>query len=152
MAKFQRHLFICTNVRGPDDPRGSCTARGSAEVAEKLKEKAHACGLKRSVRVNKAGCLDQCAKGVTIVVYPEAVWYGGVKTSDVDEIVERHLVGGEPVRRLVIPDDQLTGKEGAMPTPLSPTPWPAPSRRRRTTRPVPAYAASSRASPGGSWR
>jgi len=62
------------------------------------------------VRVNKAGCLDQCARGVTCVVYPEAVWYGGVTLDDVDEIIERHLVGGEPVERLVLPDDQLTGK------------------------------------------
>jgi len=110
MAKFQHHLFICTNERGPDDPRGSCTARGSAEVLAALKEKVHACGLKRLVRVNKAGCLDQCAKGVTLVVYPEAVWYGHVEVSDVDEIVERHLVRGEVVERLVIPDDELTGK------------------------------------------
>ena len=111
MAKFQRHLFICINERGPDDPRGSCTAKGSPAVAEALKAKAHACGLKRIVRVNKAGCLDQCARGVTVVVYPEAVWYGGVKLSDVDEIVESHLVRGVPVARLVIRDDELTGKE-----------------------------------------
>jgi (2Fe-2S) ferredoxin len=111
MAKFHRHLFICTNERAPDDPRGSCTARGSAAVAAALKEKVHACGLKRIVRVNKAGCLDQCAHGVTVVVYPESVWYGGVQVSDVDELVERHLLGGEPVRRLEIPSDELTGKE-----------------------------------------
>jgi len=111
MAKFLRHLFVCTNERTPDDPRGSCTARGSAAVLEALKEKAHACGLKRIVRVNRAGCLDQCARGVTVVVYPEGVWYGGVKTSDLDEIVERHLVRGEPVRRLEIPAHELTGKE-----------------------------------------
>ena len=111
MAKFQRHLFICTNERAPDDPRGSCSAKGSLEVAAALKEKAHACGLKRIVRVNKAGCLDQCARGVTVVVYPDAVWYGGVTLADVDEIVEKHLQGGEPVRRLQIPDRELTGKE-----------------------------------------
>lgn len=111
MAKFLRHLFVCTNERTPDDPRGSCTARGSAAVLEVLKEKAHAAGLKRIVRVNRAGCLDQCARGVTVVVYPEAVWYGGVKPSDADEIVARHLVGGEPVRRLEIPAHELTGKE-----------------------------------------
>jgi (2Fe-2S) ferredoxin len=110
MAKFTRHLFICVNERGHDDPRGSCTARGSAAVAAAFKEKAHAAGLKRIVRVNKAGCLDQCARGVTVVVYPEAVWYGGVTLADVDEIVARHLVRGEVVERLVIPDRELTGK------------------------------------------
>jgi (2Fe-2S) ferredoxin len=111
MAKFLRHLFVCINERGPDDPRGSCTARGSAAVLEALKERAHAAGLKRIVRVNRAGCLDQCARGVTVVVYPEAVWYGGVTVADVDEIVARHLLRGEPVRRLEIPAQELTGKE-----------------------------------------
>lgn len=110
MAKFQRHVFVCTNERGPDDARGSCTARGSADVLEALREAAHAAGLKRVVRVNKAGCLDQCAHGVTLVVYPEAVWYGGITTADVPELVQAHLVGGKPVARLVIPDEKLTGK------------------------------------------
>jgi (2Fe-2S) ferredoxin len=124
MAKFLRHLFVCTNVREPGDPRGCCTARGSAAVLEALKEKAHAAGLKRIVRVNKAGCLDQCARGVTVVVYPEAVWYGGVTLADVDEIVERHLVRGEPVRRLEIPAQDLTGKE--------PPPGSGPGGQRRS--------------------
>jgi (2Fe-2S) ferredoxin len=100
MARFQRHLFVCVNERTPDDPRGSCSARGSAEVAAALKKKAHDLGLKRLVRVNKAGCLDQCARGVTVVVYPEQVWYGGVKVEDVREIIEDHLLGGVPVERL----------------------------------------------------
>ena len=110
MAKFQRHVFVCTNERGPDDPRGSCTARGSESVLAALREAAHAAGLKRVVRVNKAGCLDQCAHGVTLVVYPEAVWYGGVQPADVQELVQSHLVGGKTVARLVIPDEKLTGK------------------------------------------
>lgn len=111
MAKFERHLFVCINEREPGDPRGCCSSKGAADVAEALKRRAYERGLKRIVRVNKAGCLDQCARGTTIVVYPEGVWYGGVTLADVDEIVERHLVGGEPVERLVIADDELTGRK-----------------------------------------
>ena len=111
MAKFQRHLFLCLHQREPGSPRGCCAEKGAAEIASAMKKTAYDRGLKRLVRVNKAGCLDQCARGVTCVVYPEAVWYGGVTLDDVDEIVERHLIGGEVVERLVIPDDQLTGRE-----------------------------------------
>jgi len=113
MAKFQRHVFICINDRGPGHPRGCCASKGAAEVAAALKSRLHEHGLKRVVRANKAGCLDQCARGVTLVVYPEAVWYGGVTVDDVDEIIERHLLGGEPVERLRIPDEELTGIEPA---------------------------------------
>lgn len=61
-------------------------------------------GLKDRVRVNQSGCLDQCEHGVTIVVYPEAVWYGFVKPEDVDEIVASHLAAGLPVERLRLPE------------------------------------------------
>ncbi len=111
MAKFQRHVFICTNERTADDPRGCCLARGGADVAAAFKSKLYERGFKRIVRANKAGCLDQCAQGVTVVVYPDAVWYGHVSLDDVDEIIESHIVGGRPVERLVIPDEELTGRE-----------------------------------------
>ena len=110
VATFQRHIFTCINERDPAHPRGSCGAAGGADVAGALKQKLHERGLKRIVRANKAGCLDQCAKGVCLVVYPEGVWYGGVREEDVDEIIEEHIIGGRPVERLVIPEDKLTGK------------------------------------------
>ncbi|MFT7670681.1 MAG: (2Fe-2S) ferredoxin [Planctomycetota bacterium] len=109
MPKFQRHLFICTHEREADDPRGSCATRGSVEVAAAFKKKLYEAGFKRIVRPNRSGCLDQCAQGVTVVVYPDNVWYGHVTTGDVDEIINEHLVHGRTVERLVIPDNELTG-------------------------------------------
>lgn len=102
MKPFQKHLFVCTNLRPESDPRGSCAARGGEAVKDKFKEVMKARGLKGSMRPNAAGCLDQCAQGVTCVVYPEAVWYGKVTVDDVEEIVDKHLIGGEPVERLRI--------------------------------------------------
>jgi (2Fe-2S) ferredoxin len=109
MAKFQKHIFVCTNERDPADARGCCSARGSGEVLEALKKKLSERGLKRIVRANKAGCLDQCAHGVTLVVYPEATWYGHVTAADIDAIVDGHIVGGKPLARLVLAAEQLTG-------------------------------------------
>ncbi|MFB0914716.1 MAG: (2Fe-2S) ferredoxin domain-containing protein, partial [Burkholderiaceae bacterium] len=57
------------------------------------------------VRVNKSGCLDRCAGGPVAVVYPEGVWYTFVDDGDIDEIVESHLIGGQVVGRLQLPDD-----------------------------------------------
>ncbi len=61
-------------------------------------------GLKGVIRANKAGCLDQCEHGPTVVIYPDALWYGGVTETDVAEIVESHLIKGEPVARLQMSD------------------------------------------------
>ena len=97
MPKFKRHVFVCINQRPGDDPKGCCAAKGGAEVAAELKSRLFQRGLKRIVRANKAYCLDQCARGVTMVVYPDGVWYGGVTIADLDEIIERHIVGGETV-------------------------------------------------------
>ena len=111
MAQFARHVFICVNERPGDDERGCCLARGGAEVAAAFKRKLYERGLKRIVRPNRAMCLDQCARGAVVVVYPEGVWYGGVRPEDVDEIIEQHIVGGRPVERLRIPPESLTGRE-----------------------------------------
>ncbi|HKY32563.1 MAG TPA: (2Fe-2S) ferredoxin domain-containing protein [Candidatus Polarisedimenticolia bacterium] len=103
MPPYQRHIFVCTNRREPGDPKGCCAEKGSEDVRSLLKQEISKRGLKRSVRANSAGCLDACAHGATVVIYPEAVWYGGVTAADVHEILERHVVRGEVVERLLIP-------------------------------------------------
>ena len=70
-------------------------------MKEALKDALRARGLQGRVRANSAGCLDACDAGVAMVVYPEGVWYGPVTAADVPEIVEKHLVGGQPVERLL---------------------------------------------------
>jgi (2Fe-2S) ferredoxin len=100
MAPFTRHVFVCTNVRPPGSPRGCCAEKGSEELVSRLKKAVKARGLHVDLRINKAGCLDTCEAGPSIVVYPEATWYGPVGPDDVDEIVEQHLGGGKPVERL----------------------------------------------------
>jgi (2Fe-2S) ferredoxin len=42
-----------------------------------------------------------------VVVYPEGVFYGGVRPEDVDEIIESHILNDHPVERLRIPDEIL---------------------------------------------
>ena len=59
-------------------------------------------GLKGIVRAQRAGCLDACDFGPSVVVYPEGIFYGGVKPSDIDEIVNSHLINDVPVDRLII--------------------------------------------------
>ena len=111
MAKFERHVFVCTNVREPGSARPSCTTDGKGELHAALKDAVRGAGLGCSIRANKAGCLDQCEHGPTVVVYPEAVWYGNVSVEDVPEIVSEHLIAGRPVERLIIADDCLNAAE-----------------------------------------
>jgi (2Fe-2S) ferredoxin len=105
MPKFERHIFICTNTREPGSARGCCSERAHSDLQKLFKMAISERGLKGSVRANKSGCLDQCEHGPTVVVYPEAVWYGGVQAEDVKEIVESHIACGIPVARLVLREE-----------------------------------------------
>ena len=67
MALFERHIFVCQNVRPEGAPRPSCTADGTSELIPQLKKFAKAAGLDAAIRVNKAGCLDQCEHGPVVV-------------------------------------------------------------------------------------
>ena len=107
MSLFERHVFVCLNSRPAGAPRPSCTTDGTSEILTQLQQSAKAAGLAGRVRINKAGCLDQCEHGPTLVVYPEAVWYGNVTPADAAEIVQEHLVNGRPVERLRIAETCL---------------------------------------------
>jgi len=71
------------------------------QYVKALRTGAAAAGKRQEIRINKAGCFSQCGHGPMIVVYPENVWYGGVQESDLQEILESHILGGTPVERLV---------------------------------------------------
>jgi (2Fe-2S) ferredoxin len=95
MPVFQRHVFVCTS--GEWCPAVDGDGIG---VHAALKAAVKARGLGDRVRVNHAGCFSQCGNGPMAVIYPEDVWYAGLTPADADEIVERHLIGGEPLERL----------------------------------------------------
>ncbi len=110
MPGFERHMFICTNQRDID-ARTSCGHKNSRALKDAFKDAVKAAGLKGRVRAQESGCLDQCEHGPTVVVYPEGVWYGFVQLSDVQQIVDEHLVGGKPVERLRIADSCLNNSQ-----------------------------------------
>ncbi len=117
MGPFQKHVFVCTS--------GSvCPAEGhSWELHARLKALVNQAGLKGSIRINHAGCMDQCGHGPMVVVYPENVWYCHVKVEDADAIFHEHLVGGRPVERLVyVPARQGSNKLRKEPVLTSGTP------------------------------
>ena len=102
MPQRKQYLFVCINRRADDNPKGCCTARGSAQVYQALKVEVAARGLnKKEARVCTSSCLDQCATGVTILVEPAHFFYGRVTAADVPEIVEA-IATGQRVERLVL--------------------------------------------------
>jgi (2Fe-2S) ferredoxin len=100
---YERHIFFCLNRR--DNGEACCADHHAQEAFDRCKSQVKARGLAGpgKVRVNKAGCLDRCAAGPVVVIYPEAVWYTYVDTNDIDEIVESHLQNGQVVERLLTP-------------------------------------------------
>ena len=98
---YDRHVFVCTNVRPDGHPRGCCKAKGSEQLRDYMKARAKELGLK-NVRINTAGCLERCELGPSMVIYPEGVWYSPKNTADVEEILTQHVVAGGRVPRLML--------------------------------------------------
>jgi len=97
--KFDKHIFICTNQRIGTE-RKSCGETNGLELVALFKKKLNDKQLTIKVRAQRAGCLDVCDFGPTLVVYPEGVFYVGVTPADVDEIIEEHIINNRPVERL----------------------------------------------------
>ena len=86
---LEAHVFVCTNAR---EGKKSCAGSGSLELREGIKKicqdpDRHWHGR---VRINTAGCLGRCEKGVAAVIYPEGKWLENLKATDV-AVVEAEL-------------------------------------------------------------
>ncbi len=121
MPQFSCHLFVCCNQREPGHVRGCCDPDGAGALKAALKEALKRHKLGPTVRVNEAGCLDQCEYGPTVVVYPQQIWYGQVTPADVERIIEETVVHGRILSDLQIPDACLNTK-GKVPWQRGPLP------------------------------
>src|SRR5437867_10109460 len=104
-APIRHHVFVCTGK--------SCSARDTAEVLaafeSQLKERGLLFGREAkgknprgSIVVTSCASVGFCSIGSAVMVYPDGVWYAQVRTSDVAEIIEEHLLQGRPVQRLAL--------------------------------------------------
>ncbi len=99
MEPFQYHVFVCTQEKS--EGVKSCSAACSWDVLAALHRELEKQGAAGEVQVTTCGCLGLCDEGPVVIVYPDGVWYRGVKALDVPEIVASHLRSGKPVARLV---------------------------------------------------
>ena len=112
MPEFTHHIFICCNQREPGHRRGCCNPDGSEALRNAFKTELKKRKLGPCVRANKAGCLDQCELGPTVVIYPQAIWYGGVQLADVSRIIDETIVGGRIIQDLLIHAEKLNQQPG----------------------------------------
>lgn len=86
----ERCVMVCQHI--------SCQRNGSAEVL-KLFEKQNIPG----VTIVPSGCMGQCSSGPTVRVTPDEIWYYRVLPPDIPQIVQQHLIEGEPVQSKLHP-------------------------------------------------
>ncbi len=85
----------------------ACINKGSRKLTALLREELEKHGLADRTTIGLSGCLGMCDKGPLMVVNPGYTIYGNVTEADIPEIVEEHLVKGQPIARLVIQEDHL---------------------------------------------
>lgn len=105
MSYYQKHIFICTNQR--DNGKQCCAdyqAKALLDYA-KTQIKILQQNGKGKIRINNAGCMDRCAEGPVLVIYPDNIWYRYQTQADIDEIIAEHVLNNRTVQRLVLPND-----------------------------------------------
>jgi NADH-quinone oxidoreductase subunit F/NADP-reducing hydrogenase subunit HndC len=94
MEKLARAHVLCCGGTG-------CSSSGSKDIIPAMREKLKERGMENEVKVVETGCHGLCELGPLVIIYPEGVFYIKVKLSDVDEIVETHLMKGRTIERLL---------------------------------------------------
>ena len=96
MSEKKRTILVCQGT--------GCVSSKSPEIQESLKARIAQEGLDDQNAVELTGCHGFCQRGPLVVIEPESTCYTGVSVKDVDEIVESHLKGNQPVERLLYKD------------------------------------------------
>jgi (2Fe-2S) ferredoxin len=113
-APITHHVFVCTGT--------SCSAVKSAEVKSTFERELLARGIlfgkekkgknpRGSIVLTECASVGFCAIGPAVMVYPDGVWYAQVRTTDVVEIIEEHILKGCVVERLALLKIPSTGAE-----------------------------------------
>ena len=104
MKSYKKHIFVCENIREGGPAVKSCGREGGAELRQSLKKMVRENGLKKTIRVNSAGCLGACDHGPVMVIYPQGLYYGGFSETDLDEIFKKSILSDKIIERLLIDD------------------------------------------------
>ena len=82
-----KHVLVCTNER--NDGRDFCAQVDGIEIYKNLKEWTKSQGLSGSIWITRTGCLGFCNEiGATVVIYPNELWFKGVKLNEIEKIKE----------------------------------------------------------------
>ncbi|MBR5182121.1 MAG: NAD(P)H-dependent oxidoreductase subunit E, partial [Clostridiales bacterium] len=101
-ADGMRHIVLCGGT--------GCLSAHSTEIMERFKAVLKEKGIENKATVNQVGCFGFCSQGPFVKIYPEDTLYKMVKIEDVDEIVEKDIIGGEIVDRLLYVDPKTQEK------------------------------------------
>lgn len=81
-----------------------CLANGSDELIKEIEAQIKEHNLEDRVSVNHVGCFGFCSQGPFVKIYPEETLYRLVKTSDVKDIFEKDILGGQICENLLYVD------------------------------------------------
>lgn len=82
---------------------GPCMNAGAADLWQHLRARQDSEKLRHrapGMMSCRTSCLGPCALGPVVQVWPEGTYYGGVTLEALDQIIDQHIVGGNPVQAL----------------------------------------------------
>ena len=99
------YIFKCEQSSPPGMPKPSCVSEQTKDLFNHMAQSLMQKGIMGPVQPIRTSCMGRCQFGPVMIMEPGHHMYVQLNKEKIDRILKEHIIGGNPVKEYLIPEE-----------------------------------------------